>query len=85
MDITRGIHDLGHEVGYHYEVLSKANGDYEKAVELFEQELSEFRKIIDVKTICILYSFLHPLYTKSLYVTSIKYKIKYKVQGGGSL
>ena len=42
---------LGHEVGYHYEVLSKAKGDYEKAVELFEQELNEFRKIVDVKTI----------------------------------
>ena len=37
------IHDLGHEIGYHYEVLSKANGDYEKAMKLFEQELSEFR------------------------------------------
>jgi hypothetical protein len=44
---------LGHEVGYHYEVLSKSMGDYEKAVELFEQELSEFRKITDVKTICM--------------------------------
>jgi len=44
---------LGHEIGYHYEVLSKANGDYETAVELFEQELSEFRKITDVKTICM--------------------------------
>ena len=41
------------EVGYHYEVLSKAKGDYEKAVELFEQELKEFRKIVDVKTICM--------------------------------
>ena len=50
-DIIRKIHDLGHEVGYHYEVLSKAKGDYEKAVELFEQELNEFRKIVDVKTI----------------------------------
>ena len=50
-EIIGKIRDLGHEVGYHYEVLSKANGDYEKAVELFEQELSEFRKIVDVKTI----------------------------------
>ena len=52
-DIIGKIHDLGHEVGYHYEVLSKARGDYEKAVELFEQELSEFREIVDVKTICM--------------------------------
>jgi hypothetical protein len=52
-DIIVKFHDLEHEVGYHYEVLSKANGDYEKAVELFEQELSEFRRIVDVKTICM--------------------------------
>jgi tetratricopeptide (TPR) repeat protein len=51
LDIIEKIHDLGHEIGYHYEVLSKANGDYEKAVELFEQELSEFRNIVDVKTV----------------------------------
>ena len=50
-DIIGKIHDLRHEVGYHYEVLSKAKGDYEKAVELFEQELNEFRKIVDVKTV----------------------------------
>jgi hypothetical protein len=43
-EMIRKIRDLRHEVGYHYEVLSKANGDYEKAVELFEQELSEVRK-----------------------------------------
>ena len=52
-DIIGKIRGLGHEVGYHYEVLSKANGDYEKAVELFEQELNEFRKICEVKTICM--------------------------------
>ena len=52
-DIIGKIHDLGHEIGYHYEVLSKAKGDYEKAVELFEQKLSEIRKIVDVKTICM--------------------------------
>ena len=52
-DIIRKIQALEHEVGYHYEVLSKAKGDYEKAVELFEQELNEFRKIVDVKTICM--------------------------------
>ena len=29
-DIIRKIQALGHEVDYHYEVLSKAKGDYEK-------------------------------------------------------
>ena len=52
-EIIRKINRMGHEIGYHYEVLSKAKGDYEKAIELFEQELKEFRKIIDVKTICM--------------------------------
>ena len=52
-EIIREIHDLGHEVGYHYEVLSKAKGDYEKAIKLFEQELNEFKEICDVKTICM--------------------------------
>ena len=50
-EIIGKIHDLGHEVGYHYEVLSKAKGDYEKAIQLFEEELSDFRKICNVKTI----------------------------------
>jgi len=50
-DIIKRIHELGHEVGYHYETLSKAKGDYEKAIRMFERELQEFRKIVDVKTI----------------------------------
>lgn len=52
-DTMEKIRGLGHEVGYHYEVLSKAKGNYEKAINLFEYELSEFRKIVDVKTICM--------------------------------
>lgn len=52
-EMIRRIRDLGHEIGYHYEVLSKARGDYERAVELFEYELGEFRKICDVETICM--------------------------------
>jgi hypothetical protein len=52
-DIIRKIKDLDHEVGYHYEVLSKANGDNEKAIELFQFELEEFRTICDIQTICM--------------------------------
>lgn len=33
------IHELGHEIGYHYEVLDKAGGDCYKAVILFQKEL----------------------------------------------
>lgn len=52
-DIIKKVSDLGHEIGYHYEVLSKTRGDYEKAILLFEQEFSEFRKICEMKTICM--------------------------------
>ncbi len=52
-NVIRDIYNLGHEVGYHYEVLSKACGDYERAIELFEHELQEFNSICDVKTICM--------------------------------
>ena len=52
-EIMRKIRDLGHEVGYHYEVLAKANGDTEKAIHLFEQELVAMREVCDIKTICM--------------------------------
>ena len=52
-EIIKGIANMGHEVGYHYEVLDKAEGDIEKAIRIFEDELKEFRKICDVKTICM--------------------------------
>jgi len=52
-DLIRQIAELGHEVGYHYEVLDKARGDYERAIEIFERELSMLREICDVKTICM--------------------------------
>jgi hypothetical protein len=42
-EIMREIEGMGHEVGYHYEVLGKAKGDHERAVKMFE--LGEFRKI----------------------------------------
>ena len=52
-EVIRKIHSLGHEIGYHYEVLSKTNGDFQKAISLFEQELQEFRKICRIDTICM--------------------------------
>lgn len=41
-EIIKKIHSMGHEIGYHYEVLDKAKGDYKKAIQLFEQELKKF-------------------------------------------
>lgn len=45
------LYRLGHEVGYHYDVLSKTKGDCQRAIAVFEQELEQFRKIIPVETI----------------------------------
>ena len=41
----------GHELGYHYESLSDAKGDFIQAINDFEKNLIEFRKYADVKTI----------------------------------
>lgn len=51
--IISRIRDLGHEIGYHYEVLSKTRGDFELAIDLFTRELAEFEAICDVHTICM--------------------------------
>ena len=51
--LIKQIAELGHEIGYHYEVLDKARGDFSKAVEIFENELNELRKIHAIKTICM--------------------------------
>ncbi len=48
--IIKEIARLGHEVGYHYETLSKCRGNYEQAGKLFKIELDQFRKIVPVIT-----------------------------------
>ena len=52
-EIIEQVLSLGHEVGYHYEVLAKAKGDYGEAITLFARELEEFRSLCDVRTICM--------------------------------
>jgi len=52
-DIIREIAGMGHEIGYHYEDLSFANGDKEKAIEMFRENLAKFRALYPVKTICM--------------------------------
>lgn len=51
--IIKEIESMGHEVGYHYEVLDKTNGNKERAIELFEKELNEFRKFTRISTVCM--------------------------------
>lgn len=45
------IHDMGHEIGFHYEVLDKTKGDYSKAIVLFEREIKQFP--CNIETICM--------------------------------
>lgn len=66
-DIIREIQDLGHEIGYHYEVLSKTKGDYKKAISLFESELQALRKVCHVDTICMHGSPLSPYDNRDLW------------------
>jgi len=47
------ISELGHEIGFHYECLSKTNGDSAAAVKLFVEELAMLRDHVEVKTICM--------------------------------
>jgi hypothetical protein len=42
---------LGHEIGYHYEVLAKAKGNLTQAIEIFERELRTLREIVTISTI----------------------------------
>jgi hypothetical protein len=50
-EIIKKVSSLGHEIGYHYEVLDKAKGDKVKAMKLFKEELEKLRSFVDVKTI----------------------------------
>lgn len=52
-EIIKAIAALGHEIGFHYEDLSLANGNFKKAVKLFEKNLNYFRTFYPVKTICM--------------------------------
>lgn len=49
-EAVRRIHEMGHEVGYHYETFSRANGHPEQAIEKFRADLESLRRIAPVET-----------------------------------
>jgi hypothetical protein len=51
-DAIDSVYHLGHEVGYHYEVFTKAKGDEKKAIDLFRSELTVFKENWGSKTVC---------------------------------
>ncbi len=63
------VERLNHEVGYHYEVLSKTRGDRQRAAALFQRELNAFRQIASVDTISMHGSPLLPWHNLDLWQT----------------
>lgn len=51
--MIKEIAAAGHEIGYHYEDLAGAGGDYEKAISSFEKNLEYFREFYPVSTMCM--------------------------------
>jgi len=51
--VIKEIHDLGHEIGYHYENLTACKGNMDTAIDDFQRNLEKLRKIAPVSTICM--------------------------------
>lgn len=51
--IIKKIEKAGHEIGYHYEVMDKAKGDFEQAGYVFKSELAKLRSLADISTVCM--------------------------------
>jgi hypothetical protein len=51
-EIIRKIASLGHEIGYHYEDLSMADGEMDSALLSFQENLEYFRQFYPVSTVC---------------------------------
>lgn len=52
-EVIKRIVELGMEVGYHYEDMTIADGDTEKALEHFKHWLNYFKQFYPVRTICM--------------------------------
>lgn len=56
-DIIFQMAEMGHEIGFHYEVMDKAKGDPEKAIKIFKKELEDLRKVTEnvaeISTVCM--------------------------------
>ncbi|RDI69716.1 polysaccharide deacetylase family protein [Halopelagius longus] len=52
-DLIRQIDALGHEIGYHYEDMDRAEGDVAAAHDSFRSELERLRELAEVRTACM--------------------------------
>lgn len=51
--VLKGIIELGHEIGYHYEDLAACCGDFDKAIKRFEKNLQFYRLYYPIQTIAM--------------------------------
>ncbi len=51
--LIRSIASLGHEIGYHYEVMDTCSGNPEAAIQKFAEHLEELRALAPIETICM--------------------------------
>jgi hypothetical protein len=51
--IIKRISGMGHEIGYHYEVMSKSKGDIQQAKRIFNEDLKLLRSICEIRTACM--------------------------------
>jgi hypothetical protein len=51
--LIKEIAAIGHEIGYHYEDITLARGDPEKAMENFKKNLEQFRTLAPINTLCM--------------------------------
>ena len=52
-DLIRSISEMGHDVGYHYNDLSKSKGDLSKAYQTLKENLEILKEIVPVSSICM--------------------------------
>jgi len=52
-EVIKAISELGMEVGYHYEALDRAKGNYEEAVEIVKEDLKRLREFGPVKSMAM--------------------------------
>ncbi|MFP4324014.1 MAG: hypothetical protein ACLFTK_16285 [Anaerolineales bacterium] len=65
--IIRAVAALGHEIGYHYEVLAQTRGDVSAARALFARELARLRALAPVQVASMHGSPLHPWDNRGLW------------------
>jgi len=53
VEVIAAIAALGHEIGYHYEDLSRSGGDMNMAIKSFRNNLEKLRTLAPVQTICM--------------------------------